>query len=87
MRELTKRASGEGRDLLSREDKEELKSLQKRQLELRSALRNVQNVLVRDVAGLQSDIVLINVLFVPALLIVVALFVARRRRAGRRRSR
>lgn len=87
MRELTKRASGEGRDLLSREDKEELKSLQKRQLELRSALRNVQNVLVRDVAGLQSDIVLINVLFVPALLIVVALFVARRRRAGRRRAR
>ena len=87
LRELTKRASSDGRDLLSREDKEELKSLQKRQLELRSALRNVQTVLVKDVADLQTDIILINVLSVPALLIIVALFVAKRRRAGRNRLR
>ena len=87
LKELTEQSSGGNKELLSREDKTEIQTLQKRIIELRSALRAVQNVLSRDILALQSTIILFNVVFVPALLVLVALFVAWRRRVRRVQSR
>ncbi len=86
LRELTQRSSSEGDDLLSRADMDRMQELRDRLLTLRSDLRAVQSVLTRDVAALQSFIVLLNVAFVPGLLAVVALFVAWRRKSRRRSS-
>lgn len=87
LKTLTKQSSQENSDVLSHEDKEEIQTLQERIILLRSALRSVQNVLSRDIFALQSTIILINVVFVPVLLVIVALFVAWRRRARRSQTR
>ncbi len=87
LKTLTKQSSQENSDVLSHEDKEEIQILQERIILLRSALRSVQNVLSRDIFALQSTIILINVVFVPVLLVIVALFVAWRRRARRSQTR
>ena len=87
LKELTRQSSEENNDILSHGDKEEIQALQERIIMLRSALRSVQNVLSRDIFALQSTIILLNVVFVPVLLVVVALFVAWRRRARRSQAR
>lgn len=87
LKELTRQSSGENSDILSREDKTEIQALQERIIMLRAALRSVQNVLTRDILALQSTVILLNVVFVPALLVMTALFVAWRRRARRSQSR
>lgn len=87
LKELTKKSSAENKELLSKEDKAEIQSLQKRIIELRSALRAVQNILSQDIIALQSMLILINILLVPALLVIIALFVAWRRRVRRIQSR
>ena len=61
--------------------------LQERIITLRSALRAVQNILSRDILALQSVIILLNVVFVPALLVIIALFVAWRRRVRRTQAK
>lgn len=83
LKDLTGRASAKNKDILSGEDKAEIQALQERVIKLRAALRSVQNVLTGDIQALQSTIILLNVVFVPALLIVTALFTAWRRRARR----
>lgn len=84
LKELTQKASSKGEgQLLSRDDSDELQELRARQLALRSDLRAVQGVLSRDVAALQSFMVLLNVAFVPCLLAIVALFIAWRRKSRR----
>ena len=80
---LTQKSSSDGDDLLSRTDMDRMQELRERLLALRSDLRAVQSVLTRDVAALQSFIVLLNVAFVPGLLAVVALFIAWRRKSRR----
>ena len=87
LKELTRRSSGENSELLSREDKTEIQALQERIITLRAALRSVQNILSRDILALQSTVILLNVVFVPALLVITALFVAWRRRARRSQAR
>lgn len=87
LKELTRQSSEENNDILSHGDKEEIQALQERIIMLRSALRSVQNVLSRDIFALQSTVILLNVVFVPVLLVVVALFVAWRRRARRSQAR
>lgn len=87
LKELTQRSSGENSELLSREDKTEIQALQERIITLRAALRSVQNILSRDILALQSTVILLNVVFVPALLVITALFVAWRRRARRSQAR
>lgn len=87
LKELTRQSSGENSDILSREDKTEIQALQERIIMLRAALRSVQNVLTQDILALQSTVILLNVIFVPALLVITALFIAWRRRARRSQSR
>ncbi|MBR1778179.1 MAG: GldG family protein [Alphaproteobacteria bacterium] len=87
LKELMEQSSTGNKELLSHEDKTEIQSLQKRIIELRSALRAVQNVLSQDILALQSTIILLNVVFVPALLVIIALFIAWRRRVRRTQSR
>ena len=87
LKTLTKQSTGEHRETLTYEDKNEIQQLQKRIIALRSALRAVQNVLSRDIVFLQTSLILMNVVFVPALLVIIALFVAWRRRVGRTQNR
>ena len=87
LKELTNQSSGQNRETLSVADKNEIQQLQKRIISLRSALRTVQTVLSRDIVFLQTSLILMNVVFVPALLIVIALFIAWRRRVGRTQNR
>ncbi len=87
LKALTRQSSGENSDLLSRKDKSEIQSLKERIILLRAALRSVQNVLSRDILALQSAVILLNVVLVPALLVITALFVAWRRRARRPQTR
>ena len=87
LKELTEQSSKGNKELLSQEDKTEIQTLQKRIIDLRSALRAVQNVLSRDILALQSALILINVVFVPALLVIIALFIAWRRRVRRTQAR
>ena len=87
LKNLTQRSSGSDKETLSREDKTEIQMLQERIITLRSALRAVQNILSRDILALQSVIILLNVVFVPALLVIIALFVAWRRRVRRTQAK
>ena len=87
LKELTNQSSGENRETLSAEDKNEIQRLQKHIISLRSALRTVQNVLSRDIVFLQTSLILLNVVFVPVLLVIIALFIAWRRRVGRTQNR
>lgn len=83
LQQLTQRSSQEEGALLNREDLEEIQALQGQILSLRSDLRSVQAVLSKDIVALQSFIVFLNVALVPGLLVVVAFFVAIRRRSRR----
>ena len=87
LKKLTQHSSKKNKDILSREDKTEIQTLQNRIITLRSALRTVQNILSRDILALQSALILLNVIFVPALLIIIALFIAWRRRVGRTQTK
>ena len=87
LKELTEKSSAGRGEILSKEDKEEIETLQRRIIELRSALRAVQNVLSQDIVALQSLLILLNVVFVPAILVIIALFVAWRRRVRRVQAR
>ncbi|MBR4126368.1 MAG: GldG family protein [Alphaproteobacteria bacterium] len=87
LKKLTQQSSGENRELLSSDDKNEIRTLQKHIISLRAALRAVQTVLSRDILTLQTTLILVNVLFVPALLVIIALFVAWRRRVRRIQSK
>ena len=87
LKELTEKSSASRGEILSKEDKEEIGILQQRIIELRSALRAVQNVLSHDIVVLQSTLILLNVVFVPLLLVITALFVAWRRRVRRTQAR
>ncbi len=87
LKELTQRSSNENKELLSREDQSEIQALQERIIVLRSSLRSVQNILSRDIFALQSTIILLNVIFVPVLLVIIALFVSWRRRVRRLQAR
>ncbi|MGN0904130.1 MAG: Gldg family protein [Alphaproteobacteria bacterium] len=80
---LTAKSSHEDGALLAREDMTEIQELQSRILSLRSRLRSVQTVLSRDIVALQSFLMLLNIVFVPGLLLVVAFFIALRRRNRR----
>ena len=86
LKKLTEQSSGENRETLSANDKNEIQQLQKRIISLRSSLRAVQNVLSQDILALQTALILANVIFVPALLVIIALFVAWRRRVRRTQS-
>ncbi len=85
LKQLTERSSRDGEDLLTREDMEQIRDLQKQVIELRKSLRSVQSVLSRDVLALQTTVMVLNIAAVPVLLIIAALFVAWRRRARRAR--
>ena len=87
LKELTRQSSDRNNEILSQKDKEEIQFLQERILALRAELRAVQNILSRDIFALQSTVILFNVVFVPVLLIVVALFIAWRRRVRRLQAR
>lgn len=87
LKKLTEQSSDGNKELLSREDKTEIQTLQARIISLRSALRAVQNILSRDILALQSVLILMNVVFVPALLVIIALFIAWRRRVRRIQTR
>lgn len=83
LQKLTEASSMQNRELLTREDMAEIQMLQERVIALRSALRSVQSILTSNIAALQSFLIMVNVAFVPGLLVIVALFVAWRRRARR----
>ena len=87
LKEITEKASDDGKDILSAKDKEEIRNLQERTIALRAALRSLQNILNRDIMAFRSIIILFNVVFVPALLIIIALFIAWRRRVRRTQLR
>ena len=86
LKKLTQQSS-DSKDTLSHEDKTEIQMLQERIITLRSALRTVQNILSRDILALQSAVILLNVILVPVLLVIVALFIAWRRRVRRIQSK
>ena len=83
LKSLTENASEAGADLLNREDMEQIRTLQERVVELRKSLRAVQSVLNRDMVAMQTSLMILNIVLVPALLLIVALFVAWRRRNRR----
>ena len=87
LEELTQHASVDSNDILSLADKEEIQALQKRIASLKESLRAVQNTATRDIASLRSGIILINVVLVPVILIITALFIAWRRRVRRTQIR
>lgn len=83
LQKLTETSSMKNQELLTREDMAEIQMLQERVIALRSALRSVQNILTSNITALQSFLIMLNVAFVPGLLVIIALFVAWRRRARR----
>ena len=87
LKKLTQKSSDADKDTLSHEDKAEIQALQKRIISLRSSLRAVQNVLSYDILALKSKLILLNVVFVPALLVIIALFIAWRKSVRRTQSR
>jgi ABC-type uncharacterized transport system involved in gliding motility auxiliary subunit len=74
-------AKGEG-DLMviSPEQQEEIQRFMERRLEIRRELRQVQHDLRRDIDRLDTRIKVMNIVLVPALVMVVALLYAVRRR-------
>ena len=74
-------SKGEG-DLMviSDEQQEEIQSFMERRLEIRRELRQVQHDLRRDIDRLDTRIKVINIVVVPALVMIVALVWAARRR-------
>jgi ABC-type uncharacterized transport system involved in gliding motility auxiliary subunit len=72
---------GEGDMLvISEEQQEEIQRFMDRRLEIRRELRQVQHDLRRDIDRLDTRVKLLNIVVVPALVMVVALVYAMRRR-------
>lgn len=76
---------GESERVLTPEQEQELARFRSRTLEIRQQLRAVQRNLVRDIEALETRLVILNVVLVPALLTVIALLLAAWRRRRRRR--
>lgn len=74
-------AKGEGELMvISDEQQAEIQRFMERRLEIRRELRQVQHDLRRDIDRLDTRIKLINIVLVPAIVMVVALIYATRRR-------
>ncbi len=82
--QLQPTAPGASAPALSREQQAELLQFQQQKLDTRKQLRNVQHQLNADIEKLGSRLKLINILGMPALVIVLAIFIAWRRRQQRR---
>ncbi|RMD87720.1 MAG: ABC transporter, partial [Alphaproteobacteria bacterium] len=76
---------GESERVLTPEQEQELARFRARTLEIRQQLRAVQRNLVRDIEALETRLVILNVVLVPALLTLIALSLAAWRRRRRRR--
>lgn len=83
LKELTESAEKETAEIVARKELEKIRNLQNKIVRLRSELRSVQSILSRDVIALETKLMIINVLFVPALLVIIALLVSWRRRVRR----
>jgi ABC-type uncharacterized transport system involved in gliding motility auxiliary subunit len=71
---------------LSREQQARLLQFQQQKLTTRKELRQVQHQLNADIESIGSQLKLINILGMPALVVLAALFIAWRRRGQRRSS-
>lgn len=81
-------AKGEGElTVISDEQQAEIQRFMDRRLEIRRELRQVQHDLRRDIDRLDTRIKVINIVLVPALVMVVALVYAVRRRRRQRQPR
>ena len=72
--------------VLSDEQQDEVQRFMDRRLEIRGELRQVRHDLQRDIDRLGTRLKLFNIALVPALVMVVALIYALRRRKSQRRS-
>lgn len=73
--ELQQKKEGEEVLSLSPEQQQELENFQREKLKIRKELREVQHQLNRDIENLGIQLKLINIMLVPLLLTVLALFV------------
>ena len=67
-------SQGQSRILTDRQ-REELKQIRERQIEIRERLREVQHNLVKDITQVENRITVINVTAVPLLVILVAIYI------------
>jgi ABC-type uncharacterized transport system involved in gliding motility auxiliary subunit len=72
--------------VLTDEQKAALQKFVDRKLEIRKELRQVQHDLQRDIDRLGTQLKLVNIVLVPALVIVLAVLLGWRRRQGQVRQ-
>lgn len=79
---------GEGGDLgiLDAEQAREVQRFLDRRTEIRQELRDVQHELNKDIEALSTRLTLLNILVVPALVVILALLVGQARRRRRREA-
>lgn len=81
--DLQSKAGGGSGDLLSADEQKAIDDFQAEMLETRRALRAVQLNLRREIEALQSEIQVVNIALMPALVLLIAVFVALIRRQRR----
>ena len=84
--ELQSKQDGSSSMILSVAQKQEIAKFRQQQLDTRKALRNVQHELVKSIDSLGVTLKVINIGFMPLLVIVLAVFIAMRRSSRLKRS-